>query len=181
MLFGMPDAFMRTKAKEALGIDLPPLGEYAVGNVFFPPENPDVLNDCKSILERLTKQRGLTVLGWRPVPVDNTMLGQDPLDSEPDTEQVSLLFVATSFNLFCDIIRRHLLNILSYLLYSPHICKSSSLLPIAVPRNYHPVTLNVNYSVFVKWQRKKQLPCLVLKVDSTLIHYPHKQLPTRDN
>ena len=93
MLFGMPDAFMRTKAKEALGIDLPPLGEYAVGNVFFPPENPDVLNDCKSILERLTKQRGLTILGWRPVPVDNTMLGQDPLDSEPDTEQVSLCVI----------------------------------------------------------------------------------------
>ena len=89
MLFGMPDAFMRAKAKEALGKDLPPQGEYAVGNVFFPPENPDVLKDCKSILERLTKQRGLEVLGWRPVPVDNSMLGQDPLDSEPDTEQVS--------------------------------------------------------------------------------------------
>ena len=101
MLFGMPDAFMRTKAKEALGIDLPPLGEYAVGNVFFPPENPDVLNDCKSILERLTKQRGLTVLGWRPVPVDNTMLGQDPLDSEPDTEQVSLCYLLLSLYLFC--------------------------------------------------------------------------------
>ena len=89
MLFGMPDAFMRAKAKEALGKELPPQGEYAVGNVFFPPENPDVLKDCKSILERLTKQRGLEVLGWRPVPVDNSMLGQDPLDSEPDTEQVS--------------------------------------------------------------------------------------------
>ena len=92
MLFGMPDAFMRAKAKEALGKDLPPQGEYAVGNVFFPPENPDVLKDCKSILERLTKQRGLEVLGWRPVPVDNSMLGQDPLDSEPDTEQVSVIF-----------------------------------------------------------------------------------------
>ena len=89
MLFGMPDAFMRAKAKEALGKELPPQGEYAVGNVFFPPENSDVLKDCKSILERLTKQRGLEVLGWRPVPVDNSMLGQDPLDSEPDTEQVS--------------------------------------------------------------------------------------------
>ena len=86
----MPDAFMRLKAKESLGVaDLPPKGEYAVGNVFFPPENPDVLNDCKAIMERLSKQRGLQVLGWRVVPVDNSMLGQDPLDSEPDTEQVS--------------------------------------------------------------------------------------------
>ena len=88
MLFGMPDAFMRAKAKEALGKDLPPKGEFAVGNIFFPPENVDVLKDCKAILERLTKQRGLEVVGWRPVPVDNSMLGQDPLDSEPDTEQV---------------------------------------------------------------------------------------------
>ena len=89
MLFGMPDAFMRAKAKESLNATLPPLGEYAVANVFFPPENPDVLKDCKAIIERLTKQRGMTVVGWRKVPVDNTMLGQDPLDSEPDTEQVS--------------------------------------------------------------------------------------------
>ena len=91
MLFGMPDAFMRAKAKEALGKDLPPKGEFAVGNIFFPPENVDVLKDCKAILERLTKQRGLEVVGWRPVPVDNSMLGQDPLDSEPDTEQVSVV------------------------------------------------------------------------------------------
>ncbi len=84
----MPDAFMRLKAKEALGKVLPPQGEYAVGNIFFPPENPEALKDCKAILERLTKQRGLEVLGWRRVPVDNSMLGQDPLDSEPDTEQV---------------------------------------------------------------------------------------------
>ena len=84
---------MRAKAKEALGIDLPAKGEYAVANVFFPPENPDVLKDCKAVLERLTKQRVLEVLGWRPVPVDNSMLGQDPLDSEPDTEQ---FFVANN-------------------------------------------------------------------------------------
>jgi glutamate synthase domain-containing protein 1 len=90
MLFGMPDAFMRAKAKEALGRDLPSKGDFAVGNIFFPPENPDVLKDCKAILERLTKQRGLEVVGWRPVPVNNSMLGQDPLDSEPDTEQVSV-------------------------------------------------------------------------------------------
>mmetsp|Transcript_30072 Transcript_30072/g.72618 ORF Transcript_30072/g.72618 Transcript_30072/m.72618 type:complete len:1603 (-) Transcript_30072:2063-6871(-) len=93
MLFGMPDAFMRAKAKESLGVELPPSGEYAVGNVFFPPENPDALKDCKAVLERLTKQRGLEVLGWRPMPVDNSMLGQDPLDSEPDTEA---FFIANS-------------------------------------------------------------------------------------
>ena len=94
----MPDAFMRLKAKETLNVTLPPQGEYAVGNIFFPPENSEALKDCKAILERLTKQRsGLEVLGWRKVPVDNSMLGQDPLDSEPDTEQVNTSFTFILF------------------------------------------------------------------------------------
>jgi glutamate synthase domain-containing protein 1 len=88
ILFGMPDSFMRTKAKELFRATLPPAGQYAVSNVFFPRGNDKVLGDCKSILERLTKERGLTVVGWRAVPVDNSMLGKDPLDSEPVTEQV---------------------------------------------------------------------------------------------
>ena len=96
----MPDAFMRTKAKEALGVELPAKGEYAVANVFFPPENPEVLKDCKAIMERLAKQRGLELLGWRPVPVDNTMLGQDPLDSEPATEQVSVCYYSCILRLW---------------------------------------------------------------------------------
>lgn len=87
VLFGMPDSFMRAKAKEQFGVELPPLGDYAVANVFFPHANPQALTDCKAILERLTKERGLSVVGWRPVPVDNSMLGRDPLDSEPVTEQ----------------------------------------------------------------------------------------------
>ena len=90
MLFGMPDSFMRSKAKELFGTELPPMGEYAVGNIFFPPESDkkQVMNDCKAIMERLVKERGLNTIGWRRVPVDNSMLGKDPLDSEPITEQI---------------------------------------------------------------------------------------------
>ena len=83
----MPDSFMRTKALELFNKNLPAAGEYAVANVFFPHGNDEALTDCKSILERLTKERGLDVVGWRKVPVDNSMLGRDPLDSEPVTEQ----------------------------------------------------------------------------------------------
>lgn len=39
-------------------------------------------------MERLVKERGLSTIGWRPVPVDNSMLGKEPLDSEPITEQI---------------------------------------------------------------------------------------------
>lgn len=34
MLVGIPDGFLRKVAKKDLGITLPPLGQYAVGNVF---------------------------------------------------------------------------------------------------------------------------------------------------
>lgn len=88
VLFGMPDSFMRAKAQELFGVELPAQGEYAVSNIFFPRGNDKVVEDCKGILERLTRERGLGIIGWRPVPVDNSMLGKDPLDSEPITEQV---------------------------------------------------------------------------------------------
>lgn len=90
MLFGMPDSFMRSKAQELFAVELPEFGKYAVSNVFFPPgsDNDGKMMDCKKVLERLIKERQLKTIGWRPVPVDNSMLGKDPLDSEPITEQI---------------------------------------------------------------------------------------------
>jgi glutamate synthase domain-containing protein 1 len=90
MLFGMPDRFMRIQAKEHFGVDLPDMGKYAVANVFFPPgsDTKSIMGNCKDTVQRLAKERGLNVLGWRPVPVDNSMLGKDPLNSEPITEQL---------------------------------------------------------------------------------------------
>jgi len=88
ILVGMPDSFMRSKAKELFGADLPPQGEYAVSNIFFPRASPKAQEESKKIFTRLIKERGLNIVGWRPVPVDNSMLGRDPLDSEPLTEQV---------------------------------------------------------------------------------------------
>jgi glutamate synthase domain-containing protein 2/glutamate synthase domain-containing protein 1/glutamate synthase domain-containing protein 3 len=87
----MPDSFMRTKALEVFNAELPPAGEYAVSNVFFPHGNKQAMMDCKAVMERLAKERGLHVIGWRPVPVDNSMLGKDPLDSEPVTEQLFVM------------------------------------------------------------------------------------------
>lgn len=86
----MPDSFMRLKAKDCFGVDLPESGKYAVGNVFFPPgsDTKNIMSDCKNIVDRLMKERGHRTVGWRPVPVDNSMLGKDPRDSEPITEQL---------------------------------------------------------------------------------------------
>jgi len=86
----MPDSFMRARAKELFGKDLPAKGDYAVANVFFPPASDasGKMADCKAVLERLVKDSKLEVMGWRPVPVDNSPLGKDPLESEPITEQL---------------------------------------------------------------------------------------------
>ena len=90
MLFGMPDSFMRAQAKELFGQELPPQGEYCVANIFFPPGSAQngKMAELKGILERVVKESRHKTLGWRPVPVENSMLGRDPLESEPITEQI---------------------------------------------------------------------------------------------
>ena len=87
----MPDSFMRAEAQRLFDTKLPTVGKYAVGNIFSPKNDPHATAACKALLQRHAKQRGFVVLGWRPVPVDNSMLGKDPLDSEPATEQIFLL------------------------------------------------------------------------------------------
>jgi len=89
----MPDSFMRSKAKDVFGVELPAFGEYAVSNVFFPPgsDSNAVMEDCKAAVERLVKESRHKTIGWRPVPVDNSDLGKDPLDSEPITEQLFIV------------------------------------------------------------------------------------------
>ena len=81
---------MRSKAQELFNVELPPMGEYAVANIFFPPGSDanGKQADCKAIVERLVKETKHTTVGWRPVPVDNSQLGKDPIDSEPITEQL---------------------------------------------------------------------------------------------
>jgi glutamate synthase (NADH) len=93
MLFGMPDSFMRTQAQAHFGVSLPAAGEYAVANVFFPPhsDTSGKMAECKAVVNRFVKDSKLQVIGWRPVPVDNSSLGKDPLESEPITEQLFVI------------------------------------------------------------------------------------------
>ena len=93
MLFGMPDSFMRGEAQLLFGTELPAAGEYAVSNIFFPPgsETSGKLSELKGVVERLVRAKKHSVVGWRKVPVDNSSLGKDPLDSEPITEQLFMI------------------------------------------------------------------------------------------
>jgi glutamate synthase domain-containing protein 2/glutamate synthase domain-containing protein 1/glutamate synthase domain-containing protein 3 len=69
----MPDAFMRKVAGEA-GIELPAERRYGVAMSFLPVD--DKLNAAaRAALEASATENGLTVLGWRDVPVDPNSAG----------------------------------------------------------------------------------------------------------
>ena len=69
------------------GVTLPAAGEYAVG-MFFLPRNAAHRALCKGDLERVARQLGHTVLGWRTVPTNNSDVGPSARSTEPVIEQV---------------------------------------------------------------------------------------------
>ncbi|MBI3367376.1 MAG: glutamate synthase subunit alpha [Burkholderiales bacterium] len=71
ILIQLPDEFYRAEMA-ALGVSLPPPGEYGVGMIFLPKERASRLA-CEQELERAVKVEGQVLLGWRDVPVDREM------------------------------------------------------------------------------------------------------------
>jgi len=71
ILIQIPDEFYRAEMA-ALGVELPPPGEYGVGMIFMPKEHASRLA-CEQELERAVRAEGQVVLGWREVPVDAEM------------------------------------------------------------------------------------------------------------
>jgi len=71
ILIQIPDACYREEMA-ALGVPLPPAGEYGVGMVFLPKEPASRLA-CQEEIERAVRAQGQVLLGWRDVPVDATM------------------------------------------------------------------------------------------------------------
>ena len=71
ILIQIPDEFYRAEMA-ALGVLLPPPGEYGVGMTFLPKEHASRLA-CVQELERAVRAEGQVILGWRDVPVDAEM------------------------------------------------------------------------------------------------------------
>ena len=65
ILTQVPDALLRAE----VDFDLPPMGEYAVGIAFLPADEAERAARVDDVA-RLADEEGLTVLGWRDVPVD---------------------------------------------------------------------------------------------------------------
>ncbi|WP_139981002.1 glutamate synthase large subunit [Nocardioides litoris] len=91
ILLQVPDAFLRAVITE-LGFELPAPAAYAVGTAFLPGDDDDVAT-TRARVEEIAAEEGLTVLGWRDVPVDPEGLGSMALSVMPSFSQ---LFVAAS-------------------------------------------------------------------------------------
>ncbi|WP_250646141.1 glutamate synthase large subunit [Microbacterium tenebrionis] len=87
ILTQMPDAFLR----EVTAFDLPDAGEYAAGLAFLPLQASERRSQ-KAGVERIAREEGLEVLGWRVVPTANENLGKLADEARPAFEQ---LFVAS--------------------------------------------------------------------------------------
>ncbi|MFI9583137.1 glutamate synthase large subunit [Streptomyces sp. NPDC052236] len=83
ILFQVPDAFLR----EVSGFALPDAGAYAVGIAFLPTVT-DENADAVSQLETIAAEEGLTVLGWRDVPVTPELLGNGARATMPAFRQL---------------------------------------------------------------------------------------------
>ncbi len=91
ILIQIPHTFLATACAEAKGrITLPSAGQYGVGMVFL-PSDPGSRAACEHLFEKVVRDEGQRVLGWREVPVDSRMLGPTARRSQPVIKQ---LFVA---------------------------------------------------------------------------------------
>jgi glutamate synthase (NADPH/NADH) large chain len=86
ILVQIPHEFFARKTKE-LGFTLPKPGEYAVGALFMPREE-SWRSVIQNIIQDQIEAEGLTLLGWRTVPTDNSSLGVTVKPTEPGNMQV---------------------------------------------------------------------------------------------
>ncbi len=85
ILIQIPHKFFAREVPQ-FGFSLPPAGEYGVGMCFFPVERQQRLI-CEGMLEKISREEGLAVLGWRDTPVDVDAIGRVARASQPYIQQ----------------------------------------------------------------------------------------------
>ncbi len=86
VLIQIPDKFFARECQK-LGFALPDTGKYAVGMTFLPVEKYPRLQ-CEGILERIIREEGLNLLGWRDTPVYASAIGRVARASQPYIQQI---------------------------------------------------------------------------------------------
>ncbi|WP_371529724.1 glutamate synthase large subunit [Streptomyces sp. NBC_01283] len=84
ILLQVPDAFLR----EVSDFALPEAGAYAVGIAFLPVDTAGTTDGAVSQIETIASEEGLTVLGWRDVPVAPELLGSTARSTMPVFRQI---------------------------------------------------------------------------------------------
>ncbi len=72
---------------EVLGFHLPPEGEYGVGMIFA-HRYEDFRKEQMRVFEEIVKGEGQTILGWREVPIDESIIGESARSIRPRFLQV---------------------------------------------------------------------------------------------
>jgi glutamate synthase (NADPH/NADH) large chain len=86
ILIQIPHDFLAEQCG-TLGFKLPAPGRYAVGQLFM-PRDARLMAHCERVWQRIIREEGLTLLGWRSVPSDNSCLSQMVRATEPVHRQV---------------------------------------------------------------------------------------------
>jgi glutamate synthase (NADPH) large chain len=86
ILVQIPHDFLRAVCAP-LNIELPEPGHYGVGQMFMPRNQAQRIY-CESVIERVIEAEGLTLIGWRDVPCDNSCLSASVIATEPVHRQV---------------------------------------------------------------------------------------------
>ncbi|MBB4820119.1 glutamate synthase (NADPH/NADH) large chain [Pseudomonas alcaligenes] len=85
LLIQKPDLFLRATAKADFAVELP--AQYAVGMVFLNQDQTRA-EAARANMNREIEAAGLTLIGWRKVPTDTSVLGRLALERLPQIEQV---------------------------------------------------------------------------------------------
>ena len=80
ILIQIPDKFYRS----VVNFDLPKASEYATGIFFVKPGE----TGYQESIEKIAKEEGLKVLGWRDVPINSKSLGKTAISVMPEFKQV---------------------------------------------------------------------------------------------
>ena len=80
ILIQIPDKFYRS----VVNFDLPKASEYATGIFFVKPGE----TGYQESIEKIAKEEGLKVLGWRDVPINSKSLGKTAISVMPEFKQI---------------------------------------------------------------------------------------------
>ncbi|MBT5573154.1 MAG: glutamate synthase subunit alpha [Nitrosomonadales bacterium] len=94
ILIQIPDIFFK-KELGASGLDLPPLGEYAVGMCFLPQHKKN-RELCESKIKEIIEGENQIFLSWRDVPFNNGDIAEAAKEVQPIIKQV---FIARDHNI----------------------------------------------------------------------------------